>query len=305
MTAPPWQSSGDPRAAAQPGMRAGGGARAGFRNYLGVAQLIQATAFTAAGPVGAPGLQVGPGSISQRFIVGPESLTVETGAGTPEQFADTVRKRLRKTNRGYKFGPVSPAQVAGYQGVARALTGRKRRGKPAPPPATQMYTVVGPYAVTVTLTGPAQPALGSLGLYPAAPPVITPVVRLPDADPLSVEERLTISRGSIKLTAILSSGNVTGSADAYATGVLRTLQSQLADLAVDNSQPDVFLGGQPCVRAGFLRGGLRGQQIRSEFWWAGVVGGRGIQLLVSGTKSIISLQEALPLRDVVVLLPPD
>jgi hypothetical protein len=306
MTAPPSWPSGDPEATASRALPAGQEERAAFRNLLGVAPLITSGAFTAAGPVGAPGLQVNPATISQHFTVGPVSLVVQPASGSPEQLAETARKRMRRRRRGYGFGPTNPAEVAGYPGVARVITTKKRRGQPASPPVIQMYAIVGPYGVMVTSPqGSRAPAIGSVGLYPAAPPVISPIVRLPGIDPLSVEEKLTISRGSVKLTGIVSARPVTRSTDEFAMDVLAKLRSQIPDLAVDNWQPDVFLGGHACVRDTFLRGGLRGAPLRSEFWWAGVIAGRGVQLLVSGTKSIIDLQEAMPLRDVVVLLPPD
>jgi hypothetical protein len=284
----------------------GQGERAAFRNLLGVAPLIAPGAFTAAGPVGAPGLQINPATISQQFTVGPVSLVVQAATGSPEQLAETARKRMRRRRRGYTFGPTYPAEVAGYPGVARVISTRNRRRLPPSPPMIQMYTIVGPFGVMVTSPqGLRVPAIGSVGLYPAAPPVISPIVRLSGIDPLSVEEKLTISRGSMKLTGIVSARPVTSSTDDFAMGVLAKLRSQIPDLAVDNWQPDVFLGGHACVRDTFLRGGLRGSPIRNEFWWAGVIAGRGVQLLVSGTKSIINLQEAMPLRDVAVLLPPD
>jgi hypothetical protein len=306
MTAPPSWPSGDPEATADRPTPVGPGEHAAFRNLLGVAPSVTSGAFTSAGPVGAPGLRINPATTSQHFTIGPVSLVVQPTTGTPEQYAETARKRMRRRRRGYSFGPVYPAEVAGYPGVARVITTRKRRRLPASPPMTQMYAIVGPYGLIVTSPQDRPvPAIGPVGLFPAAPPVISPIVRLPGTDPRSVEEKLTISQGSMKLTGIVSAGQVTSSTDEFAMGVLARLQSQIADLAVDQWQPDAFLGGHACVRDTFLRGGVGGTSVRSEFWWAGVVGGRGVQVLVSGTKSIIDLREALPLRDVVVLLPPD
>jgi hypothetical protein len=148
--------------------------------------------------------------------------------------------------------------------------------------------------------------IGNIALYPASPPVITPIVRIFGADANAVQEKVTITRNWVKLTALVSPGRVTQSTEEFAMASLADLRSKLPDLAVDNWQPDVFLGGQPCIRDTFLRGGVnRSDPVRSEYWWAGVVNGRGIQLFVSSTRSIISLDEARPLRDVVVLLPPD
>lgn len=297
MTAPPLWSPGDPDATIHPSARAREGERVAFKNLLGVVPLYMP---------GQPGFQINRATITLQFTVGPASLAVETAAGSPEQFAETVRKRMRRRRRSYSFGPTYPAEVAGYPGLARVITARKRRRLPASAPVIQMYTVLGPYAVMVTTPqGPTPPGVGRVGLYPAAPPVTSPVVRLPAADPLSVEEKLTIVRGGIRLTGLVSPGRVVSSTEEFAMNTLNTLRSRVRDLAVDNWQPDVFLGGQPCIRDTFLRGGLRGDPVRSEFWWAGVVNGRGIQLFVSGTKSIINMDEARPLRDVVVLLPPD
>jgi len=305
MTALPSWPSGDPEATPDRGLHAREGEQAAFRNVLGVAQPGSAASFLPSGPAGPQGPQINLATTSQHFTVGPVNLVVQPASGGPEQLAETARKRMRRRRRGYSFGPTYPAQVAGYPGVARVISTRKRRRQPPSAPMIQMYAVVGPYGVMVTSPqGQQTPAIGPVGLYPAAPPVISPIVRLPGcAQP--VEEKITISQGSIKLTAIVSAGPVTSSTDEFAMGVLARLRSQIADLAVDNWQPDVFLGGHACVRDTFLRGGVRGTPVRSEFWWAGVVGGRGIQLLVSGTKSIIDLREAMPLRDVVVLLPPD
>lgn len=308
MTAPPSWPPGGPEAAADHGMPAGEGKPAGFRNLLGVAQGVPAAAFTPSGPVGPPGLQVNAATITQQFAIGPVTLAVQPASGSAEQLAETARQRLRHRRRGYKFGPVYPAQVAGYPGVARLIETKKSGRRPAGAPVTQMYTVLGPYGLMVTVPGSAPqaaPGLGPVGLYPAVPPVITPIVWLPGTDPLSAEEKLTISAGNVKLTGLVSRGQVTTSTDEFAMRVLGELRSRIPDLAVDNWQPDVFLGGQACVRDTFLRGGLRGAPVRSEFWWAGVVGGRGIQLFVSGTKSIIGLAQALPFRDVLVLLPAD
>jgi hypothetical protein len=308
MTAPPsWPPSNPETARGQP-PPAGEPERPAFRGVLGAAQPGAPAAFAPAGPFGQPGLQVNPATITQQFALGPVTLAVQLASGSAEQLAETAQQRLRRRRRGYKFGPVYPAQVAGYPGVARVIESKTRGRQPGTPPVVQMYTVLGPYGVMVTVSGAAaqaSPGLAAMGLYPAAPPVISPVVRLPGTDPLSVEEKLTIPHGDVKLTAIVSRGQVTSSTDEFAMRVLSVLRSRIADLAVDNWQPDVFLGGHACVRDTFLRGGVRGAPVRSEFWWAGVVNGRGIQLFVSGTKSIIGLQEALPFRDVVVLLPPN
>jgi hypothetical protein len=305
MTAPSSWPSGEPEATAARPTPASEGQRAGFRNVLGITQATPVAAYTPAGPVGPPPVPINPTAISQHFTVGQVTLVVQPASGNPEQLAETARKRMRRTRKGYTFGDIYPADVAGYPGVARLVTARARRRLPPSAPVIQMYTVVGPYGVMVTTPeAAAGPGLGTVGIYPAVPPVITPIVRLPGNDRLSVEEKVTVTMGNLKLTGIVSRGQVTSSTDEFAMRVLNTLRSRIQDLEVDQWQPDVFLGGQACVRDTFLRGGLRSDPVRSEFWWAGVVGGRGIQLFVSG-KTIIELREALPLRDVTVLLPPD
>jgi hypothetical protein len=252
-------------------------------------------------------MHVDPSAISLHFTVGPVTVLVETATGTVEQRAESARKSLRR--RGYDIGPVSHAGVAGYAGLARTVRAKKKGRRPAGPPVVQMYTIIGPYAVMVSVTqaqAGLAATLGQIGLYPAAPPVISPLVRIPAVDRYAVEEKITITRNWVKLTALVSPGAVTMSGDEFAMASLADLRSRIPDLEVDNWRPDVFLGGQPCIRDTFLRGGRRSSDpVRSEFWWAGVVNGRGIQLFVSGTKSIIGLDEAQPLRDLVVLLPPD
>jgi hypothetical protein len=317
MTAPPSWSSDDPEMTArlgvppgQPEMTARLGARArdgepvAFRSLLGIAQFTQGAPYAAPGA----GMHVNPSAISQQFTVGPASVTVETAGGTAEQVAEKVRKRLQR--RAYTVGPTSPAQVGGYPGLWRVIQAKKRRRRPAGPPMAQMYTVVGPYSLMLTANQADAgflATLGQVGLYPAAPPVITPVVRIPGADRYAVQEQVTITRDWVKLTGIVSRGQVTQSTDEFAMAKLAELRSRLVDMAVDNWQPDVFLDGRPCIRDTFLHGGAgrSSSMVRSEFWWAGVVGGRGIQLFVTATRSIISLDEARPLRDVVALLPPD
>jgi hypothetical protein len=268
------------------------GAGAGYRNLL--------VAFAAAG--GPP-----PSHLSLRFQTGPLHVAVEPTTPPLDQYIETVRKRLRRG--GYSFGPVSQAPVAGYaDGRVRVVTKKKRRGSPAGEPQFQAYTLAGPYAVLLTVAetqaGLAQ-AFGPVQLYPAGPPAITPVVRLPVPGPASVEERLTLTQGGVRLTALVPAGQVTASAEEYAVSSLDRMISARPTLKVGDRQPDVFLGGWPCLRHTFVHTGasLR-EPVRSEFWWCGVAAGRGIQIFALGTKSIIDLGQARQMANLVGLLPP-
>jgi len=307
MTAPPSWSPGDQYASYQPAMPGPQGAGAGFRNLLGI--VGSATAASPASPVGPPGvtgMHVDPLAVTMQFTVGPLAVNVETARGDVQQRALAAGKRLGRQR--YTVGAVSPDKVAGYAGLSRVICARRWRNRPAGQPLIQMYTIVGPFSLTLTLPQTSagfERTLGQISLYPPTPPVITPIVRISGADAHAVKEKVTITRNWAKLTALVSPGQVTQSTEDFAMTSLNALRSQLQDLAVDQWQPDVFLGGQRCVRDTFLRGGVNRSAVRSEYWWAGVVNGRGIQLIVSGTKSIISYDEARPLSDVVVLLPPD
>jgi hypothetical protein len=303
MTAPPSWSPGDQDAPSRHGQPDPQGADAQFRNLLGIAGFASASP---ARPPGVTGMHVDPAAVTMQFTVGPLTAMVETARGDVQQRAASAGKRLGR--RRYTVGPVSPADVAGYAGLSRIVCAKKWRNRPAGQPLTQMYTIIGPYALTLTLPQASagfERSLGQVNLFPAAPPVITPIVRISGASASAVKEKVTITRNWVKLTALVSAGHVSQSTDEFAMASLNALRSQLRDLAVDQWQADVFLGGYPCVRDTFLRGGMNRDAVRSEYWWAGVVNGRGIQLIVSATKSIISFDEARPLSDVVVLLPPD
>jgi hypothetical protein len=307
MTAPPLWPPGGQDASYQPGSPGPQGAAAGFRNLLGIMGF--ATAASPGSPVGPPrvsGMNVDPLAVTMQFTVGPLTAMVEIARGDVQQRAASAGKRLGR--RHYMVGPVTPDNVAGYGGLSRIVCAKKWRNRPAGQPLVQMYAIVGPYALTLTLpqtSAGLERSLGQVNLFPPAPPVITPIVRISGASASAVKEKVTITRDWAKLTALVSAGTVNQSTDEFAMASLNTMRSQLRDLAVDQWQPDVFLGGQPCVRDTFLRGGMNRDAVRSEYWWAGVVNGRGIQLFVSATKSIISFDEARPLSDVVVLLPPD
>lgn len=262
-----------------------------YRNLLSAAP--------AGGSVSTPGF-------SLRFQSGPLHVAVEPTASSLDQFVETVRKRMRRG--GFSCGPASQAPVAGFpDGRVQVVTKRKRRGSPAGEPQLQFYALVGPYAVTLTVAqaqaGLAQ-AFGPIQLYPGAPPAITPIVQLPVPGPASVEERLTLSQPGVRLTALAAAGQVTASAEEYAVTSLATMLGHTPTLKAGDRQPDVFLGGWPCLRHTFVHTGasLR-DPVRSEFWWAGVAAGRGIQIFALGTKSIIDLGQARQLANLVGLLP--
>jgi hypothetical protein len=292
MTAQPsWPPPGQDAASPSPTGGAGGGyGFAAYRNLL--------SAVPAAG---------GPYEFALRFQSGPLHVVVEPAGPSLDQFVETAGKRLRRA--GFSCGPVSQVPVAGYpDGRARVLTKKKRRGNPAGEPQLQFYTLAGPYGVVLTVAqaqGALAEGFGPIQLYPAVQPAITPIVQLPVTDPASVQERLILSQAGVRLTAMAMAGQVTASAEEYALTSLNTMLGNAPTLKVGDRQPDVFLGGWPCLRHTFVHTGasLR-DAVRSEFWWAGVAAGRGIQIFVLGTKSIIDLGQARQMANLVGLVPP-
>jgi hypothetical protein len=258
-----------------------------FRNALGAVQ---------------PQPGRGQPDISLRFNLQGLTITVQP-ASSLEAHMEITRKRLKR--RGWSCGAPYQAGVLGFDGRARVIK-PKRKGfrRPAGPPAVQSYTMVGPYALTVTVAqaqAGLAPGFGPVSIDPAPSPIVTPVVRLP-APASSVEEKLMITQGSARLTSLIVRGSVAMSTEQFVTASLGDLQRRMPNLAVGDYQPDVFLGGWPCVRQTFVHGGAQ-SLVRSEFWWAGVVAERGIQVSVSGTKSIISQHEARELQSLVALIP--
>lgn len=291
MTAAPFWQAGDLNAPASQAGPAVSGWTA-FRNLLGV---VGAEAF----PTSAP-LVIRPPEIVQKFTAGQVSVTVRAALGDAAQQADAARKNLRKT---FRAGPLSQADVAGYPGLSRALTPKKRGSEQI----VQMYTVVGQCWLMLTLPEAAagsERSLCPITLLPGPPPVMSPAVQIAGAGGQPVGEEITVRPGSLELRAIASPGPVSQSTADYAMASLAAVRARTPDAAVGGWQDDVFAGGWPAVRTTFLTGGGTGI-VRSQHWWAGVVNGRGIQLFVSGTKSIISLDEARPLHDLIVLMPPD
>jgi hypothetical protein len=258
-----------------------------FRNVLGAVQ---------------PQAGRGKPDISLRFNVQGLSIVLQP-ASSLDAYIEITRKRLKR--RGWSCGAPYQAGVLGFDGRARLIR-RKRKAfrRPAGPPEVQSYAMVGPYALTVTVAqGQADLAtsFGPLRIDPAPSPIVTPVVQLP-APASAVEEKLTITQGSARLTSLVVRGAVAMSTEQFVATSLGIMQRQTPNLAVGDYQPDVFLGGWPCVRQTFVHGGAQ-SLVRSEFWWAGVVAERGIQVSVSGTKSIISQHEARELQSLVALIP--
>jgi len=290
MTAMPSWSPGDPEATVYR-RETDGGPGSPFRSLLGAVQPFAVGASPEA---------------SLRFKIRDVHVVLEPSATTSvDDFAETVGKRLKR--RGYSCGPTSPSPVAGFaEGRARVVVKKKKLRTPAGQPQLQLYALVGPYSLMLTVAeaqaGLAH-AFGPIAVYPPVPPSITPVVQMPGADTSVVEEKLILTRGDTRLTAVIAPGPVTMSTDQYAMARLESMRSRLPNMAVGDWQTDAFLGGRGCLRNTFVHGGGNAV-IRSEYWWVGVVMNRGIQIFVLGTKTIIDLDQAHRLQDLVVLVPP-
>jgi len=290
MTGMPTWSPGDPEASAYPGAAAG--ASGVYRNKFGAL------------------LPPGQGSvpdISMQFNLGHLHVVLEPAAEPSlDKRMATTAKRLKRA--GYSCQPPYPAQIAGFtDGRARVVTKKKKGRRPAGEPQLQLYAMAGPYSLVLTLPE-AQSGLassfGPVAIDPAAPPAIVPIVRMGVPNPSQVAERLILTGRRARLTAIMTRDPVTASSDQFATSCLQGITGQMKDVAVNEGQPDMFLGGQYCIRHTFVIGGVKaGSAIRSEHWWAGVVGGYGVQIFVTATKSIIDLDQARGLKDTVVLIP--
>ena len=251
---------------------------------------------------------LGPPEISSQFKIGDVHLVLEPVATTSvDDFVDITGRRLRR--RGYSCGPPYRAEVGGFaDGRARVVAKKKRFRRPGGEPQLQLYALTGPYSLILTVTE-AQAGLaddlGPIRVDPPPSPAITPVVQMPAVGRSAVEEKLILTRRNVRLTAVVSPGPITTSTDDFAITRLESMRSQLPDMAVGDWQPDVFLGGWLCARHTFVHGGVRaGEVVRSEYWWAGVVMDRGIQIFVLGTKAIIDLDHARRLQGLAVLVPP-
>jgi hypothetical protein len=265
-----------------------------YRNKFGAVQAF--------GGGGAP-------KISQQFNLGSMHVVVEPATEPSlDKLLSTTGKRLRRA--GYTCGKPYPAEVAGVPDGRGRVVARKKKGRrPASAPQQQLYAMLGPYSLALTVPE-AQAGLardfGPVTVAPVAPPAIVPFVRMAVPGTTGVAERLVLTEGRARLTAVISRDPVSGSSDQFAMSSLQTIMNGLKDAAVNEGQPDMFLGDQYCIRHTFVIGGVRtGSAVRSEYWWAGVVAGYGIQIFVVGTKSIIDLDHARGLKDTVVLIPPD
>ncbi len=293
MTAMSWWPAGDPEAIGARRTTDSDTGHEPFRSLLGAIW---------------PTDDLGPPEISSRFKIGDVHLVLEPAATTSlDDFVDITGRRLRR--RGYSCGPPYRAEVAGFaDGRARVVAKKKRFRRPAGEPQLQLYALTGPYSLILTVTeaqAGLAACLGPIWLHPPASPAITPVVHMPAVGRSAVEEKLILARRNVRLTAVVSPGLITAPTDDFAITRLERMRSRLPDMAVGDWQPDVFLGGWPCALHAFVHGGVRaGEVVRSEYWWAGVVMNRGIQIFVLGTKAIIDLDQARRLQNLVVLVPP-
>jgi hypothetical protein len=235
------------------------------------------------------------------------SVTVEPTAATVDQFAEQVRKRLRRQH--LKFDKLYPMPVAGFpDGRGRWVVSRRQRGSRQ----FQMYAVSAGLGIIVTAAevhASRAQAAGPIEFEQAPVPALLPVTRLPGIGPQEVEERLTVRHSGfgqdVKLTALVTSEPVRASPAEFASGALATLQQRMPGLAVGEPAEDIFLGGYPCVRRTLLntKASLRAPTL-NEYWWAGVAQGRGAQLFVGGTKSIVDLVPASQARDLIMIATP-
>lgn len=249
----------------------------------------------------APGRRPGSPQVCLQFRLPGVHIAAEPATVGLDDFAAAMRKRLKA--RGFHCGPAYRTPVAGFPDGRGCVVSRKKKRR-APPGERQLRlcTMAGPFSLVITISEShyeAAESIGPIWLTPPAPPAVTPVVRIPAADLSSVEERLIISQGTARLTATVSPGLVAEPPGQFVTAGLSRRQSQDPNMAVSGWQHDVFLGGQPCIGHAFVHGGQLGEAVRSEFWWAGVVAGRGVQISVLGTKSIIDPEQARRLRDLV------
>jgi hypothetical protein len=242
--------------------------------------------------------------ISMQFRLPGLHIAAEPADGATgglDGFVAASRRSLKA--RGFHCGPAYLTPVAGYPDGRGCVIIRKKRGRaPQGEPRLQLYTMAGPFSLVMTISESHEElaqAIGPVWLYPPVPPVVTPVMAIPAADQSSVEETLVITRGSACLTAVVSAGVVQGPPGQFVAASLSDRTSRNPSLAVGGWRHDVFLGGQPCVGYAFVHGDTSMEAVRSELWWAGVVAGRGIQLSVTGTKSIIDPEQARRLRDLV------
>jgi hypothetical protein len=254
-------------------------------------------------------------SVSARLETGGLVITLEpAGGATLDDFAAARRKDLRYQR--CACGPPVPATAGGYPGVAMTVTpkpgaragGSALRTRPrwyAERPAgphVRLYALVGPYSLTVAAGLDQQQALdvAPVIVEPPAPPLMSPVIRLPSVGGQWVDEHLILGEAAVRLTALVSHTSVTGPPGDYARQQISRLQGGRPGLDVGDERPDMFLGGWPCLRVTAVGQDPAGR-VRSEYWWVGVANGHGVTIRGSGTKSIIEPDQARRLRDLVVL----
>ena len=245
--------------------------------------------------------------ISLRFSVGPMQVIVENATEPSlDQLVKTSGRRLKRA--GYKCMPPYPVEVAGLaDGRGRTVVKKRKLRQPAGESLLQLFAMPGPYSLVLTVPE-AQAGLarnfGPVRIDPPAPPAIVPITSVPVPDLSDVSEQLILTVRGIRLTAMITPEPVTASSDQFAISSLQGITSRLRNTAVSEGQPDTFLGGQYCIRHTFVLGGGTGSAVRSEYWWAGVVEGYGVQVFVLGTRTIINAETARRLMDYVSLIPP-
>ena len=248
-----------------------------------------------------PGGRPGPPPISMRFRLPGVQILAEPATTSLDDFTEAVGKRLRR--RGFRCGPTYATPVAVYpDGRGRVVLPRKRGRVPQGEPQIQLYTMAGPFSLVLTISEAHDELarrLGPVWLYPPAPPAVSPVAEIPAADLSCVTEVLTITQDGARLTAAVAAGLVQMPPDQFVAAGLALLQRENPTMAMGGWQPDVFLGGHPCTGYAFVHGSKIQENVRSGYWWTGIVSGRGIQVTVAGTTSIIDLDQARRLRDLV------
>lgn len=286
---PTW-SPGDPEASSY--QRTAAGPPGLYRNKLGAVQ--------------SAGSRLAP-EISLRFSVGPMQVIVENATEPSlDQLVKASGRRLKRA--GYKCMPPYQTEVAGLaNGRGRTVVKKRKLRQPAGEPLLQLCAMPGPYSLFLTVPE-AQARLardfGPVRIDPPAPPAIVPITWMLVPDVSAVSEQLILTVRGIRLTAMITREPVTASSDQFAMTSLQGMISRLGNAAVSEGQPDTFLGGQYCIRHTFVLGGGTSSPVRSEYWWAGVVAGFGLEVFVLGTRTIINLEDARRLMDYVLVIPP-
>jgi len=247
-------------------------------------------------------------AVSMQFSIGPMQVTVENGSAAGlDELAKAMGKRLHRA--GYKCGPLFRTEVAGIaDGRGRTFIKKTKFRKPTGESFLQLMAMPLPYSIVLTVPeAQAEMArnLGPIRIDPPAPPAISPLTWIPVPDLRGIGEKLILTVPGMRLTAMITSDPVTASSEQFATDCLYDITTRLGNTAMGEGQPDTFLGGQYCIRRTFVLGGGTGSTVRSEYWWAGVVAGYGVQVFVLGTKTIIDAEQARQLMDFVVFIPPN